>query len=238
MSSSAGAQGDWGPSPVSSASASASPGAEQLDDMPEEHWLAVMATLALGEHNGTRDFSAPILKPIVSNVYPVFVLQYGLLILVGTVANVLLFHHVLRHRLYRDVTHALFLNLLLSNCVQCLVVLPMTLTVLLVQNWVLGRFFCFFMPMLQDIPLHVCMLTHLLIAWDRLRWLGDPLKCRLPAFVCSCGTWLAGIVITLPYPIYINYIDLGVSKRAASSASAWCFNTSHLPKDMVTLCLW
>lgn len=64
----------------------------------------------------------------------------------------------------------------------------------------------------QDIPLHVCMITHLLIAWDRMRWLSDPLKCRLPAFVCSCATWLAGIVITLPYPIYINYMDLGVSR--------------------------
>lgn len=58
------------------------------------------------------------------------------------------------------------------------------------------------------------MITHLLIAWDRLRWLSDPLKCRLPAFVCSCATWLAGIVITLPYPIYIIYMDLGVSESS------------------------
>lgn len=64
---------------------------------------------------------------------------------------------------------------------------------------------------LQDIPLHVCMISHLLIAWDRLRWLSDPLKFRVPAFVCSCASWLAGIVITLPYPIYIIYMDLGVS---------------------------
>uniref|UniRef100_A0A182UF90 Uncharacterized protein n=1 Tax=Anopheles melas TaxID=34690 RepID=A0A182UF90_9DIPT len=59
-----------------------------------------------------------------------------------------------------------------------------------------------------DIPLHVAMLSHLLIAWDRKRWLTDPLKVRLPAFVCSCASWLAGLVIALPYPIYTTYLDL------------------------------
>uniref|UniRef100_A0A1B0DDA8 Uncharacterized protein n=1 Tax=Phlebotomus papatasi TaxID=29031 RepID=A0A1B0DDA8_PHLPP len=62
-----------------------------------------------------------------------------------------------------------------------------------------------------DIPLHVAIITHLLIAWDRMRWLMDPLKARLPAFVCSCATWLAGMVIALPYPIYTTYLDLGDS---------------------------
>lgn len=55
------------------------------------------------------------------------------------------------------------------------------------------------------------MISHLLIAWDRMRWLGDPLKCRFPAFVCSCASWLTGMVIALPYPIYTTYLDLGVS---------------------------
>lgn len=65
--------------------------------------------------------------------------------------------------------------------------------------------------LLQDIPLHVALITHLLIAWDRMRWLSDPLSARLPSFVCSCATWLTGMVIALPYPIYTTYLDLGVS---------------------------
>lgn len=64
----------------------------------------------------------------------------------------------------------------------------------------------------QDIPLHAALLTHLLIAWDRMRWLNDPMSARFPAFVCSCATWLTGMVIALPYPIYTTYLDLGVSK--------------------------
>jgi len=57
----------------------------------------------------------------------------------------------------------------------------------------------------------VAMISHILIAWDRMRWLNDPLKGRLPGFVCCCATWLTGMVIALPYPIYTIYVELGVS---------------------------
>jgi hypothetical protein len=63
----------------------------------------------------------------------------------------------------------------------------------------------------QDIPLHVTMLTFLLIAVDRYRLILDPRKPRLPSFVCAAGTWLLAICIVLPYPIYTTYLDLGVS---------------------------
>lgn len=131
---------------LSSGDASA---ADSGEDLSDNHWLAAMANFASGQHNDSRDYSAATLKPIVSHIYPVFVLQYGLLMLVGAVANVLIGYHIMRKRLYRDVTHALVLNLVFSHCVQCFVVVPMTLTVLLVQNWILGQFLCYFLPMLQ-----------------------------------------------------------------------------------------
>ncbi|KAF6198897.1 hypothetical protein GE061_006920 [Apolygus lucorum] len=62
---------------------------------------------------------------------------------------------------------------------------------------------------LGDIPLHVSTLTLLLIAWDRYRFLKDPMKPRIPAFVCATGSWLTAICLVLPYPIYTTYIDLG-----------------------------
>lgn len=72
---------------------------------------------------------------------------------------------------------------------------------------------CLLSILLQDIPLHVAMISHILIAWDRMRWLNDPLKGRIPGFVCCCATWLTGMVIALPYPIYTIYVELGVSIR-------------------------
>lgn len=63
------------------------------------------------------------------------------------------------------------------------------------------------------------MISHILIAWDRMRWLNDPLKGRLPGFVCCCATWLTGMVIALPYPIYTIYVELGVSLWRVSGAT-------------------
>jgi len=60
------------------------------------------------------------------------------------------------------------------------------------------------------------MISHILIAWDRMRWLNDPLKGRLPGFVCCCATWLTGMVIALPYPIYTIYVELGVSTHRST----------------------
>lgn len=59
--------------------------------------------------------------------------------------------------------------------------------------------------------MHVALLTHLLIASDRMRWLAKPACGRLPSFVGSCATWLAGMIIALPFPIYTTYLDMGVS---------------------------
>jgi hypothetical protein len=59
--------------------------------------------------------------------------------------------------------------------------------------------------------MHTTTLTFVLMAWDRLRFIRHPTKARMPAFVCIIGTWLASVCFVLPYPIYIIYIDLGVS---------------------------
>jgi hypothetical protein len=66
-------------------------------------------------------------------------------------------------------------------------------------------------PVLQDIPMHVSTLSFLLIAVDRYRFMLDPMKPRMPSFVCALGSWLLAVCIVLPYPIYITYLDLGVS---------------------------
>ncbi|XP_059615127.1 orexin/Hypocretin receptor type 1 [Phlebotomus argentipes] len=182
---------------------------ELAEEIPE-HWLAVIAHYVLGFRNDTVDFTAPILKPVAVRFYPLFILQYGLLLVIGLLSNIAVIAYIMHYKLFHDATHSFIVNLAFCHFVQCSVVLPITLMVLLIQNWIFGQFLCFFLPLLQDIPLHVAIITHLLIAWDRMRWLMDPLRARLPAFVCSCATWLAGMVIALPYPIYTTYLDLGL----------------------------
>lgn len=158
MSSSLNKEAEWPPPPGSEVLHHMLHNANSEDNLPEpggeagglpENWLAAMATFAMGHHNDTRDLSLAVLKPIVNHIYPVFMVQYGLLMMVGAIANILVIFHVLREKLYRDATHAFVLNLVLSHCVQCLVVVPLTLMVLLVQNWIFGQFLCYFLPMLQ-----------------------------------------------------------------------------------------
>ncbi|XP_030754651.1 neuropeptide Y receptor type 5-like [Sitophilus oryzae] len=119
------------------------------------------------------------------------------------------------YRLYKDPTYSFIINNAVSDFIKCVVVLPITLYVLLVQNWMLGELLCTFLPMLQDIPLHVTMLTYVCLAWDRRRFLRNPNKPRLPAFVCTVGTWLTSLCLVLPYPIYITHIDLGTIFKSA-----------------------
>ncbi|XP_055912730.1 uncharacterized protein LOC129946533 isoform X2 [Eupeodes corollae] len=178
----------------------------------EDQYFIIMARLVAGHINDTvafEKYNRPIMKSSIKSIYWIFLLQYAILAILGIVMNVSIIAYVMYHKLYKDVTHAFITNLALCHFVQCAIVLPISLTVMMIQNWVFGNFLCFFLPMLQDIPLHVAMISHILIAWDRMRWLSDPMRGRLPAFVCCCATWLTGMVIALPYPIYIMYVELG-----------------------------
>ncbi|XP_018784740.1 PREDICTED: uncharacterized protein LOC108966346 [Bactrocera latifrons] len=183
----------------------------KLKDIPEKYFM-VIAHFLSGDFNDTEAMdrvNGPLLKASIKSVYWLFLIQYALLALAGIAMNVSIIAYAMYNRLYKDVTHAFIVNLALCHLVQCALVLPITLMVMLIQNWIFGQFLCFFLPMLQDIPLHVAIISHILIAWDRMRWLSDPLQGRLPAFVCCCATWLTGMVIALPYPIYTIYVELG-----------------------------
>jgi hypothetical protein len=95
------------------------------------------------------DYSEPMLKPVVWNTYSIFLVQYGMLALFSVCSNLLVIAYIMRFKLYRDVTQAFLVNLSLCYFMQSLVVLPLTLAVLLIQNWIFGQFLCFFLPMLQ-----------------------------------------------------------------------------------------
>ncbi|EDW33797.1 GL27033 [Drosophila persimilis] len=183
-------------------------GGEKLKDMPEKYVMAIVNFLDW-HVNATADMERLNLKASIKSVYWLFLIQYAALALLGVILNIAIIVYIMYHRLYKDVTHSFLINLALCHFVQCALVLPVSLMVMLIQNWIFGQFLCFFLPMLQDIPLHVAMISHILIAWDRMRWLNDPLKGRLPGFVCCCATWLTGMVIALPYPIYTFYVELG-----------------------------
>lgn len=121
-----------------------------VDDVPDQ-WMDIVneAQLVLGFENGTTDFSEPVLKPVVENIYPLFIIQYGILAIIGIISNLTIIFYIMNLKLYRDVTHSFIVNLSFCQFVQCSIVLPITLMVLLIQNWIFGQFLCFFLPLLQ-----------------------------------------------------------------------------------------
>lgn len=122
---------------------------EQLNHKVPDDWLALIIHYVMGMQNETHDFSEPILKPVVAKIYPIFVIQYSVLAIFGIVTNLAIIVYIMRYKLYRDATHAFIVNLAFCHFVQCAIELPITLMVLLIQNWIFGQFWCFFLPLLQ-----------------------------------------------------------------------------------------
>ncbi|XP_046658667.1 prolactin-releasing peptide receptor-like isoform X2 [Homalodisca vitripennis] len=186
-------------------------GLDAVKNLPHKWFEDMIHYLEHGHrHNETTiDFREPQLRYSFVTLYPLFMFLYSLIVVIGLFSNCIMVYVIFRDGLYKDQTFCYFINLALGDIVKCVFVLPISLMVLLIQNWIFGSLLCYFLPMMQDIPMHVSMLTYLLIAFDRFRYLQDPTRARIPAFVMATGSWLMALCIVLPYPIYTTYVDLG-----------------------------
>lgn len=160
--------------------------------------------------NETVDFRQPHLRQSLAEVYPLFLVLYAMLVVLGTAGNVAMIAHILRNRLYRDTTCAFVMNIGVCNIIMSLLLLPLSLAILLIQNWIFGSFLCYFVPMLQDVPIHATMATMVFIAVDRYRMIVSPSRPRLPPFIAVLAVWVMSVCVVLPYAVYMNYIDLQV----------------------------
>ncbi|GFO24690.1 neuropeptide y receptor type 1 [Plakobranchus ocellatus] len=113
------------------------------------------------------NFREPHIKPSIKYVYPLFLLLHAIVCLVGIVGNITMIVVIIRRRLYQDQTFILFMNLAFADLIKCVFAMPLTFANLVIQNWLFGSFLCFFVPMLQNFPIHATMLTFLTIAIDR-----------------------------------------------------------------------
>ncbi|KAH9508593.1 hypothetical protein Btru_052113 [Bulinus truncatus] len=177
--------------------------------MSKENYIELIIQFMTNNNNSGVDFKEPFIKPSLRYVYPFFMFLHVLVGLVGVAGNTAMVVVIAKHRLYQDQTYFLMTNLAFADLIKCMVVLPITLANLLLQNWLFGSFLCFFLPMLQWFPVHASMLTFLTIAIDRYRLIVHPFKSRLPAGLCIIAVWVASVCLVLPYAIYIKYIDLG-----------------------------
>ena len=128
-----------------------SPGFEHLD---EDHLQTVYKFLKDMKFGVEEDLDLtqihlrPVFKP--ASVLGITLLFYGALILVGIVVNAVISAVITRRKLYlTDNTHLCVLNLSVAFLMQLIVVVPLTLFVIVVHNWVLGSFICYTLPIIQ-----------------------------------------------------------------------------------------
>ena len=132
-------------------------------------------------HNETIDFSKPYIKQSLKHIYPLFIFIHAIVILFGTFGNVAMLAVLLRTGLFRNPTYFFLGNIALSDIIKAGVVLPITIVHLLIQNWIFGSFLCYFLPMIHFIPIHASMLTYVMLAVDRYRFICLPMRSRIPA---------------------------------------------------------
>lgn len=161
-------------------------------------------------NNSNLDFRQPYIKSSLRYVYPLFILLHAIICVGGICGNVAMLVVIIRRRLYKNPTFFFLGNLALSDILKAAVVLPITVTTMLISNWIFGSFLCFFLPMMHSFPVHASMLTYMVIAVDRYRLIVHPMKSRVPTGLCVIAVWVAGVCVVLPYAVYIRYSDLGV----------------------------
>jgi len=192
--------------------------AGNLDDNPgisPQHLhqlIQFIASLDNMGNNSRVDLGSPYLRAIYRQDTPllvVIVLLYVVLVAVGLVSNLFILAVIIRRRLYTDPVQACVLNINIASVLQLLVVLPLTLFVLLVHNWLLGKFFCYTLPLLQDLPSYVIMLSLMVLTFDRQQKISSNKKTTwFPARVVVPATWILSLLLVIPYIKFITFVPL------------------------------
>lgn len=121
----------------------------QLKGFSSQHLESIYQYVTGLENMTGAELSEPLLRPGLQDTYYLFVIQYAILSLLGIVANIWIICYIIKYKLFHENMHAFFVNLCVCHFVQSAFVLPVTLVVIIVHNWILGQFMCYFVPMLQ-----------------------------------------------------------------------------------------
>lgn len=121
---------------------------EPENDVPKQVW-EILHEFLLGIKDPTLDLREPHLKLSFASTYVLIIFVYAVLVLGGFLGNVAVLAHITYNKLHRNETYAFLLNNCVSDIIKCVVVIPISLFVLLIQNWVLGEMLCSILPMIQ-----------------------------------------------------------------------------------------
>nr|ACO14936.1 Neuropeptide Y receptor type 6 [Caligus clemensi] len=187
----------------------------ELKSIPKEHINDVYNYLMdMNTSDSGFDFRALKLRPVFSDRLYHLVLTiffYAVLVIFGLFGNGTVFYVIWRKGSYKKYNIlACVLNMTLAFLMQLVLVIPLTLFVIVVDNWVMGSALCHLLPMIQDVPGYSLMMTITILSYDRRRFLFDPRKGSVSVRWAIGLSWIVSFGLVLPYIGYIVFIDLSV----------------------------
>ena len=112
-------------------------------------WFELAANVVQGNFNESLELNSPSIREALEDNYCFIIFMFGLIIFLGTPLNLLEIYFIVKNKFHKDATSVYFLNLAVTDIVKCVIVIPFSLMSLLFENWFLGEFLCYFLPMLQ-----------------------------------------------------------------------------------------
>ena len=116
--------------------------------MPEIPWkLWPKLKYTLDAFPNETDFSNPHIRPTLHSTYPFILAFYVVVMVLGVILNFMMLFKainitkVLRERQNYFSEYVFIANVAIQN-IMCMLVLPLSLSILLIQNWIFGSTFC------------------------------------------------------------------------------------------------
>ena len=138
----------------------------------------------------------------------IFGLIYSFIFVFGLVGNILTLYVLLCKGDKRTVQDILIANLACSDLMLCFFAVPITPKYLIRDgHWTLGPALCKVVSFAQSISVYMSTYSLICIGYTRYRMIVHPLEeslsKRTAALTCL-GTWLVGIIVTLPYMLQVR----------------------------------
>lgn len=112
-------------------------------------WFESAANVVKGNFNESLELNSPSIREALEDNYCLIIFMFGMIVFLGTPLNLLEIYFIIKNKFHKDATSVYFLNLAVTDIVKCVIVIPFSLMSLLYENWFLGEFLCYFLPMLQ-----------------------------------------------------------------------------------------
>jgi len=171
-----------------------------LQKIPENFLNPLIEFYSTLNKTSPVDLELGHLRPVFSsNLLVPILLFYLLLIIFGCLSNIFLFLVILKKKLYKEAINGCLLNMVVTAIFQLLVVVPLSLYVRLVQNWMLGELGCYLLPVIQDLPSHISMLSMFVANLIRYGKLLFPASSRPTPSLLLPLSWMVGLLLVLPY---------------------------------------